>query len=193
MKKRKKQNNMPIVIAIITAFIISILLFLGMRQTSEEKTFDDEGYETTEEEAFYKKVLTNNTLDDYYQDISNNKDSSYQEYYVSKKSYQFIELKLDYQQEVNKTLNITSDLRTGDVNFNYEVTYKSAHLILEGNSKDNYTCQIVTMKNVKDSNVQEQCNEIMKEISTFLTKKEELLQNKKISDIVNQPEIEEQE
>ena len=164
------------------------LVVLELTQPSgEEKVLQQEGYETTEEDAFYKKVVTNNTLDEYHDDVANNIDSAYEEYYLAKESYNFIELKMTYHNEVSKTINITSDLRTNIVTFNYELSYKTIHLLLEGSSASDYVCSVVVKKSVNDEELQNACDEVQEEINTFLSRQNELLSNKNVQDIVNQP------
>ena len=191
MKKRKKENNnkqlLIGIIALVTILIIALLIYAATSKTGVEKELNQEGYTTTTDNAFYNKVVTNNTLDDFYSDMSQNKDSAYEEYYFAKESLNFIELKMQYQDNVNSTLNITSDLRTEKVEFNYELSSKSSHLIIEGNSDENYDCKIVVNKNVKDSLLTESCELVMQEITIFLQRRSDLLQNESIRNIVNQP------
>ena len=191
MKKRRKKNNQKQLIigliAFVTIFIIALLIFSTTRKTEVEKELNKEGYTTTEEDAFYKKIVTNNTLDDYYNDISNGKDSAYEEYYFAKESLNFIELKLLHQSSSISTLNITSDLRTEKIEFNYELSNDTSHLILEGNSDENYDCKIIVKKNINDTTSKECCGLIMQEITTFLTRRDSLLQNEKVRELVNSP------
>ena len=190
MKKRKKKNNQKQLviglIAVATIFIIALLIF-STKPSEVEKELNKEGYTTTQEDAFYKKIVTNNTLDEFYQDVASNKDSAYEEYYFAKESLNFIELKILNQSSVLSTLNITADVRTDKIVYNYELSNNNSHLLLEGNSDENYDCKIIVNKNVDDSVTQECCNLIMQEISTFLTRKDELLQNEKVQELVNSP------
>lgn len=189
MKKKNKLNsNVLLVITIIIVVVTLSLYFFSKRDPKIDNEFQKEGYETEEEEdPFYKRIVTNNTLDDYYNDISQGKDSSYEEYYFSKESNDFIELKLDTRSNVNTTLNISSDLRTKEVNYNYELTYNKSYLIIEGNSNDNYDCNIIKNKNVNEETLNTICNNIMSEISIFLERRKTILSNKKIKDLVNEP------
>jgi len=191
MARKRKNENKNTVLIIVAVFLVVLFLFfvvLELTQPSgEEKIMQQEGYETTEEDAFYKKIVTNNTLDDYYDDVANNIDSAYEEYYLAKESYNFIELKMTYQNEVSKTINITSDIRTNIVTFNYELSYKTIHLLLEGSSVSDYACNVVVKKSVNDEELQNACDEVQEEINTFLSRQNELLSNKNVQDIVNQP------
>lgn len=189
MKKKNRINsNILLVITIIIVVVTLSLYFISIRDPKIDNEFQKEGYKTEEEEdPFYKRIVTNNTLDDYYNDISQGKDSSYEEYYFSKESNDFIELKLDNKSNVNTTLNISSDLRTKEVSYNYELTYNKSYLIIEGNSSDNYDCNIIKNKNVNEETLNTICNNIMSEISIFLERRKTILNNKKIKDLVNEP------
>ena len=191
MKKRvKKEEGKELwigIIALMVVVVISLLVYITTKPSEVEKELSKEGYTTTNEDAFYKKIVTNNTLTDFYNDMKNEKNSAYEEYYFAKESLNFIELKMLYQDGTNSTLNITSDLRTNLIEFNYELSNKKAHLILEGNSNENYDCKIIVKNNVNDVIANDSCNLIMQEINTFLERRSELLQNEKIRELVNQP------
>ena len=191
MKKRvKKEEGKELwigIIALMVVVVISLLVYITTKPSEVEKELSKEGYTTTNEDAFYKKIVTNNTLTDFYNDMKNEKNSAYEEYYFAKESLNFIELKMLYQDGTNSTLNITSDLRTNLIEFNYELSNKKAHLILEGNSNENYDCKIIVKNNVNDAIANDSCNLIMQEINTFLERRSELLQNEKIRELVNQP------
>lgn len=196
MGKRNRQNSdnrlVQMGFFLIGGAIVLIILVMILNQTvgnpTEEKIMHNEGYTTTEEEdPFYKKIVTNNTLDDFYDAVAANQDSKYEEYYFAKESRNFIELKMSNTSGALSTLNITSDLRTQQVKFDYELSYNDARLIMEGNSDDNYACQIITKKSVNDQTVQSHCEYIMKEITVFLERRQELLNNDKVRSIVNSP------
>ena len=188
-KKKNKDSNLLIILGIIVfATIVAIIITLtGPSTKTEQGILQEEGYTTTDEDAFYKKIVTHNTLDDYYNDIANNKNTEYEEYYFSKEAYDFIELKMSYYDSASRVLSINSDLRTNRVEYNYEISYNSMHLILEGNSDSNYDCNIVIKKNTAAEDINNACNDISKEISIFLDRREKLLSNKKIQELLKQP------
>lgn len=190
MKQQAKKKSLSlkewiIILAIATIIIVPISIYCVEKNKENKITeeFTKEGYKTSKDDAFYRKIVTGNTLASYYEDISNKVDTQYQEYYYSKESNDFIELKMIYKNEVTTTLNISSDIETNLLTFNYELTYKDAHLILDGNSEDNYECEIVVNKKVSDETVQKYCDMIIDEINNFNSVKEELLKNKKINNI----------
>ena len=184
-KKSLSLKELIIILAIATIIIVPISIYCVEKNKENKITeeFTKEGYKTSKDDAFYRKIVTGNTLASYYEDISNKVDTQYQEYYYSKESNDFIELKMIYKNEVTTTLNISSDIETNLLTFNYELTYKDAHLILDGNSEDNYECEIVVNKKVSDETVQKYCDMIIDEINNFNSVKEELLKNKKINNI----------
>ena len=189
-KSKKKNNNILILIPIILIVVFLIIFGIIENQSSSElnKALKQEGYSTgTNEDAFYKKIVTNNTLDDYYNDIAGNRESKYEEYYFAKESYDFIEVKLTYKDGVSTSLNITSNLRTKEVKYNYELAYKNAYLILEGDSSDDYTCRSVVKDNVSKESMDTYCNMIAEEINIFLKRREDVLNNQKIQEILNEP------
>ena len=63
----------------------------------------------------------------------------------------------------------------------------SSHLILEGNNTDNYNCNIVVRKNINDTDIQKQCDYIAKELSIFLTRREEILENETVKALLRSP------
>jgi hypothetical protein len=187
--KRKKDKKLLYIGIFVIIFIILIILGIYLSKDNDElkSELKKDGYTTEESDAFYKKIVTNNTLDDFYDDLSNNKETSYEEYYFSKDSYDFIELKMSYKDGITTTLNITSALRTLEVNFNYELSYNSTHLIIEGDSTDEYTCKTVVQEGISDATVSTYCDAINSEITTFLNRRTELLSNQKIQELVNKP------
>ena len=189
-KKNNKKNNKKIIysiiiIVIILLIIVPLFVYISVNSSNKEieEEFNKEGYKTSKEDAFYRQITTNNTLDEYYEDVANEKDSEYQEFYYSKLANDFIEVKMLYKNKVNTTLNITTDLKTNELEYNYELAYKNAHLILEGNSKDNYACNVITNNKINSDTVTKYCNMIIEEINDYNTVKDELLKNKKIKDL----------
>lgn len=175
-KSKKKNNNLLFLTGFIVIIILIVLLVMIKKDNSLESELKKEGYSTeNKDDAFYKKITTGNTLEEYYNDISNEKDSEYEEYYLSKESNDFIELKMSYKNKVNTTLNITMDLKTEKINFNYELTYENAHIILEGNSDENYDCKVIVSQNTKEDSLRNQCDNIMNEINMFIQRKNEFL------------------
>lgn len=192
MKKKKNniKNNKKIIysiifIVIILLIIVPLVVYISVNNDNKEieEEFNKEGYQTSKEDAFYRQITTNNTLDEYYEDVANEKDSEYQEFYYSKLANDFIEVKMLYKNKVNTTLNITTDLKTNELEYNYELAYKDAHLILEGTSKDNYACNVITNNKIKSDTVTSYCNMIIEEINEYNKVKDELLKNKKIKDL----------
>ena len=190
MSKRKKNDNKKIIYGIIIAVVVLLVLvptfvYISVKGSNKEieEEFNKEGYTTSKQDAFYRKVTTNNTLDDYYSDIASGISSEYQEYYYSKQSNDFIELRMIYKNNVTTSLNITSDLHTNELIYNYELSYKTAHLILEGSSKDDYTCKVIVNNRVDQDTVKKYCNMIIDEINAYNVVKQELLKNEKIKDL----------
>ena len=156
MKKKKNKDStiylkiVFIVIGILAVVIVALLI--NKNTTSKDEVgarLEDYGYTIGEkDEAFYNKITTNNTLDDYYNDMSNNKNTLYQEFYVSKSSYDFIELKMSYEDKITKTLNITSDLKTKAIEYNFELSYNDIYLILEGTSDTSFKYHTRCYKNI---------------------------------------------
>ncbi|MBP5678959.1 MAG: hypothetical protein J6X28_03945 [Bacilli bacterium] len=190
MRKRdqiKERNFWMGAIILLTIAIIAFLIFSGTSRSETDKELGKDGYTTTEEDAFYKKIVTNNTLDSYYNDVANNHDSEYEEYYLQKDSLTFLELKMKYYNMANTTLSFTSSLRENTIEYNFEYSYKESHLILEGNSDSNYECQIVVRKNVNDQEAKKLCDYIMNEINIFEVRRNNILQNSKVQELLNQP------
>lgn len=185
--KRKNEKNTSL--KNISIFLVLVTIIIGIVALSNnnkdlEGELNKEGYTTEEESAFYKKIVTNNTLDDYYNDLANKKASKYEEYYISKESNDFIELKMNYEDDVTTALNINSDLEDYKIEFNYELSYKDAHLILEGTSSNDFTCNSVLKEKVSEETINTYCDMIKSEIDTFITRRDNLMKNKKIKEAI---------
>lgn len=187
-KKQKKSNNIYLYIiigVIVSIFVVSSIIYITINGTNKkiDNEFAKEGYNTTPKDAFYRKVVTNNTLDDYYKDMLSETDSEYQEYYYSKQSNEFIELKMLYKSKVSTSLTISTNLETNELTYNYELAYKTAHLLLEGSSKENYNCNVIDNNKVQTETVKNYCDLIIDEINDYNVVKEELLKNNQIRDL----------
>lgn len=189
MKKKKQNQNQYKTILIIIGIlaVLTIILFLIPKSNNAEEELVEEGYETSEEDAFYKKIVSGNTLDDFYSDIANNRSSYYEEYDFSKESKDYIELKMTYNDGLNTTLNISSDLTTKEIEYNYEVTKGKSRILLEGNSTNNYNCDVILEKNVKSETVDSYCEQVITEVNAYIIKRDEFLKNKTIQKYVNAP------
>lgn len=190
MKKNRKSNQNQyiykiVIIIIVLLIIVPFIVYISVSSSNKEiaAEFKKEGYNTSNQDAFYRKVTTGNTLDDYYNDIANEIDSQYQEFYYSKESNDFIELKMIYKNKVSTTLNITTDLKTDELEYNYELAYKDAHLLIEGNSKNDYTCNVIANNKVEEKLVTQYCNMVIEEINEYNQVKQELMKNQKIKDL----------
>ena len=185
MRRRNDSSTLlKWVIGITSSFIILCLIGYVLYLTGEgplEQELIQNGYETDADNAFYNKVETANTLDDFYKDMKEEKDTSYVEYYVSKESNDFIELKMVYQDKINITVNVISDLSTTRINYNLELTYQDSHIMLDGNSDDDYSCNIIKQEHANQDTVNYYCNYLREEVTNFISKRNELLQNENIS------------
>ncbi len=189
MKKKKKQDNnlmIKIIIGIVVIIIlIPIVTYISLKGSNREldEEFNKEGYTTTNEDAFYRKITTNNTLDDFYNAMASNYDAEYQEFYYAKQSNDFIELKMIYKNSVSTSLNIITNLETNEVTYSYELAYKTAHLLLEGTSKEDYSCKVIDNNRVQEDVVKKYCDLMIDEINEYNEVKDDLLKNNKIGDL----------
>ena len=189
MKKRKKDNKLFYTVAVITVVIIIIFSLYASRDYKELKdSLEKDGYETIDNnDAFYKKVVSKRNMDEYYDDISKGLDTEYEEYVISKESYDFVELKMKYENSVNTVLSVSSNLKGTTVQYNFELSYGSSHILIEGDSKNKYACDIVDQQNASDDTVQYYCNQIADEIKSYLNKRTAVLNNPKLNDVLQQP------
>ena len=187
---KKKKMNKGSLIMIITIFSMLIILlcaiiYVTYENKDLEKGMQDTGYEIEENSVFYEKIETNNTMEDYYNDVKNNKDSKFIKYYVSKELDNFIELKMLKQGDTTITINIVNNFQTNKTEFNCEVKDNYSHLIIEGNSDDDYLCNHVLKENVNNEVLDYYCSQMEGELSIFSSKKEELLKNERIQKRIN--------
>ena len=189
MKKKKKQDNKIIYKIIIGVIIIMILIpvvvYISIKGSNKEieEEFNKEGYTTSKEDAFYRKITTNNTLDDFYSAMASKYDAEYQEFYYAKQSNDFIELKMIYKNNVSTSLNIITNLETNELTYSYELAYKTAHLLLEGTSKEDYSCKVIDNNRVQEDVVKKYCDLVIDEINEYNEVKDDLLKNNKIGDL----------
>ena len=169
------------IVVFLIVFVIGVYYFYNNDERLLEKELKDEGYQTEKDNSFFNKIVSNNTLDDYYKDISLGKNSYYEEYYVSKESNDFIELKMTFQDNISTTINIISDFKTNVIKYNLEVSYDKSHIIIEGNSDNQYQCNVIVEKNVKKETIDYYCNSMVTEINSFINKRTELLNNQDIN------------
>lgn len=189
-KKSKKKTYNKLIIIPIIIFIVFVILGINLNKNHSkmEKELKKEGYETkNENDAFYKRIESNNTLDDYYNDISNHKDSMYSEYYLSKESHDFIGLKMIYQNEVYMVLNFTSNMKTLDINFTFEMEFDESRILLEGNNNMGFECNTILAKNTSQETIDYYCEDVHKEINEFVEKRSKLLSNPEIKKIIDEP------
>lgn len=186
MKKNKKNPFFIALIVFLLIIIITFIIYVLYSSSNNEtlKEFNKEGYDSTNSDIFYKKIVTNNTLNDYYKDIENNQNSQYQEYYFKKNSTDYIELKMIYNNGVSTSLNIVSNLKNNETEFNYELSYKDAHLILQGNNSNNYECQVIKKYKISVETSSKYCDMIKDEINEFNLEKEKILKNEKIKSLI---------
>lgn len=189
MKKKKKDNKLLFYIGIGTLIIIIIFSIYASRDYGELKeSLEKDGYETIDNnDAFYKKVVSKKNLEQYYEDMSNGVDSEYEEYTISKESYDFVELKMKYENSVNTVLSINSNLKGTKVQYNFELSYGSSHILMEGGSENKYACDVIDQQNASDDTIQYYCNQISDEVKAYLNKRTAVLNNPKLNDVLKQP------
>ena len=189
MKKKKKDNKLLFYIGIGTLIIIIIFSIYASRDYGELKeSLEKDGYETIDNnDAFYKKVVSKKNLEQYYEDMSNGVDSEYEEYTISKESYDFVELKMKYENSVNTVLSINSNLKGTKVQYNFELSYGSSHILMEGGSENKYACDVIDQQNASDDTIQYYCNQISDEVKAYLKKRTAVLNNPKLNDVLKQP------
>lgn len=185
MKKRKnkKQETNILLTVLVSIFIGLILLLLVASTTTKDEVYNElenEGYSTETDDAFYKKVLTNNTLDTFYNDVNSGRNTKYQEVYVSKTSYEYIELLMIYNDGVTTTLTISSSLKSNKLDYNFELSYNKMYLLLEGTEENNYACNVAVNRNVKKDTETKYCNLIKNQINDFLASKVQLQNNQSL-------------
>lgn len=185
MKKRKnkKQEKNIMLTILVSIFIILLLLILIVAVSTKDEVYNElenEGYYTETDDAFYKKVLTNNTLNEFYNDMNSGRNAKYQEVYVSKDSYEYIELLMIYNDGVTTTLTISSSLKSNELNYNFELSYNKQYLILEGTEENNYACNVAVNRNIKKDTETKYCNIIKNQINDFLASKVQLQNNQNL-------------
>lgn len=191
MNKRRKKNNNKIIYIGIGVVILILLIIFGVAANKNNNQLQNElkqeGYYTNDQdEAFYKNITTGNTIDDYYDDLLNEKESNYEEYSLSKESYDFILLKMEYESGVMTVLNVSSNIKEDYIQFNFELTYNDSHILVDGDNSNNYKCNIIEQKEASDSTVETYCDMIREEIRNYEKRKAELLKNPKVQQIVKE-------
>ena len=83
-----------------------------------------------------------------------------------------------------KTLNITSDLKTKVIEYNFELSYNDIYLILEGTSNTSFTCNTITEKNTTPDVIKTYCNTIKQELISFTSERNKILADEKIQNLL---------
>ena len=175
-KRRKEINKIPILI--ILGIIILTVGFIIWRNNTLSGALNQSGYATPElDSPFYKKRYSTKTLDGYLQDVKNGINSEYEEYNYTKNSSSLVGVKMTFRNGENKSFNITSDLLNGKVSFSVDYSFKDQKVLLEGSSVDNYVCHTVYKENTNRSLRESLCSEVHNEVSIFINRQNELLQN----------------
>ena len=174
-----------LLIVLVSIFVVMLLLLLAASVATEDEVYNElenEGYYTETDDAFYKKILTNNTLDEFYNDMNSGRNATYKEVYVSKTSYDYIELEMIYTDGMTTTLTISSNLKSNELNYNYEMSYNNAYLLIDGTDKNNYACNVNVNRNVKKETENKYCSLIKNKIQEYLNNKVELINNQNLID-----------
>lgn len=172
-------------------FVLVVVLLNSMSGESNAKKIKDyvkeQGYSDSNDSLFYQKIVSNNTLDDYYKDVDNHTDSVYQEYYFSKDSYSFIELKMVFKNEVNQVFNVTSDFTNNKISYNFEISRDNASIILDGDYvAGNVSCNINSVKNLSTNKVNDYCTIAKNYMNEFIDEQNNLLSNDEFSKAISQ-------
>jgi len=188
-KKRKDDKKIYYILGAIALILIIIFSLYASKDYSDLKeSLENDGYGTVDNnDAFYKKIVSERTLEQYYEDMTNGKDTEYEEYTISKDSYDFVELKMEYKNEVNTVLSINSNLKGTTVQYNFELSYGASHILIEGGSKNSYACNIVDQQNASDNTVEYYCSQIADEVKQYLNKRTNVLNNPKLNEVLQQP------
>lgn len=188
-RKRKDDKKLYYILGAIGLIAIIIFSIYASKDYGELKeSLEKDGYGTIDNnDAFYKKIVSKRNLEEYYEDVSNGKDTEYEEYTISKDSYDFIELKMEYNNEVNTILSISSNLKGSNVQYNFELSYGSSHILMEGGTKNKYACDIIDQQNASDNTVQLYCDKVAEEIQKYLDKRTAVLNNPKLNEVLKQP------
>lgn len=192
-----KKNIMIIIISITVILLIGVIMYYTTDETQEEREIyinnylKDIGYTYNEETRMFEKTPTNNTLDDFYKAQENNQSTTYQNYYFTLDSYNFIELNMKYTKEVTETFTITSDLKNDTITYNYEITKNNATAILEGeydDKKDNpFTCKVVTLKKLNESHMDQFCKNAKENTISFINEENKVLNNQEFQEKISIP------
>ena len=181
MKKKKKNmtNWIPLIIILVILLIVCGVIF--WKNFTLSGALSQNGYTEKESDSpFYKKRYSEKTLDGYLEDIKNGINSEYEEYNYTKNSSNLVGVKMTYRNGENKSFNITSDLVNGKISFSVDYSFNDQKVFLEGSSLDNYVCHTVYKENTSRSLRENLCSEVHNEVSVFINRQNELLQNNTI-------------
>ena len=172
-------------------FVIVVILLNSMSGESNKKKINDyvteQGYKTSDDSLFYQRIVSNNTLDDFYNDVDNKKDSKYDEYYFSKDSYSFIELKMVYRDGINQVFNVTSDFTTNKITYNFEISKDNQSIMLDGSYvADRVSCNLNNVRNMSTKNLKEYCSLAENYMNDFLKEQDRLLSNNEFKQAISQ-------
>ena len=190
MSKKRKKQNLSYFIYFLVGFFVIFLCFIGLEflfQDDEtvEETMERLGYQISDkDDAFYRKNITNITIEQYYSDLSHKKNAEFDEYSVTKSSFDFIEQKLKYIDGVVTNYHFSSNLTSKKIFFQYEYDGNHQYVMMDGNSENDYQCEVVVQNNMTKKELIKHCDSIQKELYTYLQNRADVFNQSAIQKIL---------
>ena len=185
MKKR-------IIIIIVSAILITVITMIIVLSFGESDSYNidkylvDNGYKLIDKDT-NEYIKETQDIDNFYYLKDSDIDTSYLAYYFSIELKTFKEVKMKYTKDTKTTLiyTLSNELSTNIINYNYEISNDKTSYNLKGTydiDTNDFTCDLI---NNTSSNKDLYCNNALDKINEFIPKRDKLLTNKYIINMIN--------
>ncbi len=181
-----------IIIIIVSAIIITVFTMIIVLSFGESDSYNidkyliDNGYELIDKDT-NEYIKETQDIDSFYYLKDSNMDTSYLAYYFSIELKTFKEVKMKYTKDTKTTLiyTLSNKLSTNIINYNYEISNDKTSYNLKGSyniDNDEFSCDLI---NNTSSNKDIYCNNALDKIKSFIPKRDKVLRNKYVQNMVN--------
>lgn len=181
-KMNKVKRNIILVLLGIGLCVIILLLFV--KKDSEDlitSYITDAGF-SKDIGTLYVKRISLNDLDTFEKEKSEGIDTNYEVLYFNTDTYQLTNDRLEYSNEINKSLNSIYDYKKDSLTYVYRINVYDTNVIIEGEYKDkDFTCEPTYSYQIDiDNSISDICQKIELDVIQFDYEAKTLIDNVKI-------------
>lgn len=180
---KKKKITIVIILSSILVLILAIFMISNSNYDKKiERYITKVGFENNSNTYLYSKRTSMTNYEKYQKDIEEGKDTEYEVMYFNTSTYQLIEDKTTYSNNITKNLTSTYDYTNDDLSYIYRINLSNTNIIIEGTYKnDNFTCEPTFFYQVDiENSLKTICKKVEFEIKSFDDKATTLFDNSKL-------------